>query len=335
MHSGRTLGWSGRLDWPPPSPAPVAQRATGRHRLAASTAAWTPVPQQRSAPPVEPPQPAPPVEPPEPAPPVDPLIDTAEVGGLHKFDLGMVPASVTPPRTWQRAAWFAIGSSVAALGGLLFVSAMFAGSSSRLEGLELPSAPRGDEHPPLPDPYFLTGDPTRPQASAESAAPSSAGPAPQMVLPEPTTTAAPEGISGAPGTDAPRPSETAPPNRPAPPNGTTSPPTHEPPALLRLTDTEAMKRAGERYYSAIASGDLPGAYAMTGGDLRAEGYRSFAERYSFASKVEVLQVFVSSGGTVHELRLTLPDGSQRVERHALRYDTAGERTEIISDQRTS
>ena len=29
----------------------------------------------------------------------DPLSDTDAYGGLHKFDLGMVPASVTPPPT--------------------------------------------------------------------------------------------------------------------------------------------------------------------------------------------------------------------------------------------
>lgn len=317
MHSGRTLGWSGRLDWPPPSPAPPAQLTPGRHRRAADAAAWTPVPQQRSAPP-EPPL-------------VDPLTDTAEVGGLHKFDLGMVPASVTPPRTWQRAAWFAIGSSVAALGGLLFVGSMFSGNTySRLDALDLTNIPRGDENPPLPDPYFLTGDPVRPQASPAAAPPtSSAGPAPQMVVPQSTHTAAPGG-STEPGGDG-----SVEPSEPAPPSGMHPPPTHEVPPLLRLTDTEAMKRAGERYYSAISAGDLPGAYAMTGGSLHDEGYQSFAERYSFATKVEVLQVFVSPGGTVHELRLTLPDGSRREERHALRYDTSAEQPEIIADDRMS
>src|SRR3954447_24713372 len=51
---------------------------------------------------------------------IDPLLDTDPVG-LRKFDIGTVPASVTPPRTWRRAAWFSVGSSVAALVALLVV----------------------------------------------------------------------------------------------------------------------------------------------------------------------------------------------------------------------
>ncbi|GAA2331150.1 hypothetical protein GCM10009854_02660 [Saccharopolyspora halophila] len=327
MHSGRTLGWSGRLDWPTPSPAPAAEPARGRHHRTEPAAAWAPVPQQRTGSP----------EPP----PVDPLIDTAEVGGLHKFDLGMVPASITPPKTWKRAAWFAIGSSVAALGGLMFATAMFAGTANtRVDALELPNAPRGEDYPPLPDPYFLTGDPTRPQASHQATPPSSAGSAPQLVMPQPTT-AAPEGTDRAPGAapgavpgGAPDEGSTAP-SEPAPPSGTTTPPTEEAPALLPLTDTEGMKRASERYYSAISAGDLPGAYAMTGGALRDEGYRSFAARYSFATKIEVLHVYVSPASTVHELRLTLPDGSQRTERHQLRYDRLSEGPKIVADERLS
>jgi len=31
--------------------------------------------------------------------------------GLRKFNLGTIPASVTPPRTWRRAAWFAGGTA--------------------------------------------------------------------------------------------------------------------------------------------------------------------------------------------------------------------------------
>jgi hypothetical protein len=32
--------------------------------------------------------------------------------GLRKFNLGTIPASVTPPGTWRRAAWFAVGTAV-------------------------------------------------------------------------------------------------------------------------------------------------------------------------------------------------------------------------------
>ena len=43
------------------------------------------------------------------------------------FNLGTIPASVTPPRTWRRAAWFTIVASAAALLGLLAVGAVLVG----------------------------------------------------------------------------------------------------------------------------------------------------------------------------------------------------------------
>lgn len=44
--------------------------------------------------------------------------------GLRMFNLGSIPASVTPPRSWRRAAWFTVVASVAALAGLLAVGAV-------------------------------------------------------------------------------------------------------------------------------------------------------------------------------------------------------------------
>ncbi|TDC92879.1 hypothetical protein E1161_12390 [Saccharopolyspora aridisoli] len=274
---------------------------------------------------------------------IDPLTDTAPVGGLHKFDLGMVPASVTPPPSWRRAAWFAIASSVAALGGLVFATALVSNHhTTHIEGLELPSMPRGGSYPPLSrDPYFLTGDPTRPSVasstSTSSGRPNQLAPGvPPTGTPEPTAPGEHAGDepadepaddeepgtpgSGAPGTGT--------------PPGTSRPPTTEAPQLLQLTDTEGMQRTSEQYYGAISSGDLPGAYAMTTGALRAEGYESFAARYSYATRIEVLQVYATPTSTAHTLRLTLPDGSERMERRVLRYEMA-ESPMISSDERVS
>lgn len=304
MQSGRTIGWSGRLDWPPPSPEP----APGRHRKTDTGAAWAPVPTQRIG-----------SEDSSPRLVIDPLTDTAPVGGLHKFDLGMVPASVTPPPTWRRAAWFAIASSVAALGGLVFATTLVSGHTTRIEGLDLPSMPRGGEYPPLPrDPYFLTGDPTRPSTAGTTTAPPRS---PNQLVAglQPTGTPQPNAPgdnadddagpgSGVPGADT--------------PPTTNRPPTTEAPQLLELTDTEGMKRSSEQYYDAISGGDLPGAYAMTTGRLREEGYEAFAARYSYATRVEVTEVYVTPTSTTHALRMTLPDGSVRSERRVLRYEMA-------------
>ena len=52
----------------------------------------------------------------------DEPLDTGPVG-LRMFNLGSIPASVTPPRSWRRAAWFTVVSSAAALAGLLAIGA--------------------------------------------------------------------------------------------------------------------------------------------------------------------------------------------------------------------
>ncbi|MEB3368855.1 hypothetical protein [Saccharopolyspora mangrovi] len=316
MQSGRTIGWSGRLDWPPQSPAP----APGRHRKNETGAAWAPVPTQRTG-----------SEEPSPRLAIDPLTDTAPVGGLHKFDLGMVPASVTPPPTWRRAAWFAIASSVAALGGLVFATTLVSSHTTRIDGLDLPSMPRGGQYPPIPrDPYFLTGDPTRPSTAGATPPPSSPN---QLVAgPVPTATPVPQPGEEDSGAD-PEPGSPGSGTPGAPPT-TSRPPTSEAPQLLKLTDTEGMQRSSEQYYAAISGGDLPGAYAMTTGRLREEGYEAFAGRYSYAKRVEVEQVYVTPTSTTHTLRLTLPDGSVRTERRMLRYEMA-ENPMIAADDRLS
>ncbi|MGP4015437.1 hypothetical protein [Saccharopolyspora sp. 5N708] len=308
MHSGRTLGWSGQLDWPPSAEPPPR----GRHRKTESAVAWTPTTRPRAsgshalAAGLVP----------------DPLVDTMPVGGLHKFDLGMVPASVTPPRTWRQAAWFAIASSAAALGGLVLVTAFLADSSTRIEGLDLPSMPRGGDYPPLPqpDPYYLTGDPTRPEAVRVTG---SVQLLPPLTVPGPNR---PNTIGGAvPGVPG---SATASATPPAPASTT------EAPYLLALTDTEAIKRRGDEYYAAIGRGDLPGAYALTTGLLRAEGYESFAARYAHAASVEVVGVYVTPTSTVHTLRLTRSDGSVQTQRRELRY-TLDRDPLIASDEQIS
>lgn len=297
MHSGRTLGWSGQLDWPPAPETPVR----GRHRRTGSAIAWSPAVPRAT----------------------DPLVDTAPVGGLHKFDLGMVPASVTPPRSWRQAAWFAIASSAAALGGLVLVTSMLAGTT-RIDGMDLPTGPipRGGEYPPLlpdddRDRYFLVGDPTRPEAVRPTGS--------VLAAPPPTDAAGPPPDPGT--TAVPRPTGSADPTP-----TTTRPRTTEMPQLLSFTDTEGMKQRSDDYYAAIRRGDLRSAYELTTGKLKDEGYEAFAARYS--GSVEVVDVYVTPTSTVHTLRVTGTDGSVQTQRRELRY-ARGEKPLINSDERIS
>ncbi|SDZ06072.1 hypothetical protein SAMN05216215_104475 [Saccharopolyspora shandongensis] len=306
MHSGRKLGWSGQLDWPP-TPEPPAH---GRHRVGSPVSRTSAVRPRRPAHSLGARLTT------------DPLVDTMPVGGLHKFDLGMVPASVTPPRTWRQAAWFAIASSAAALGGLMFATTLLAGGSTTIKGLELPSMPRGEYPPVAPtDPYYLTGDPTRPEAVRATGSVQPLQPSPPLatsagipIQPNPIGSSAP----GAPGLPT---SGTTP---------TTSSPTRTPELLF--ADTGPVKQRGEEYYAAIGRGDLRSAYALTTGSLHAEGYEAFAARYSRAKSVEVVESYATPTSTLHTVRLTMADGTVQTQRRELRYTMADEPL-ITSDER--
>lgn len=135
MDSGKTIGWTGQIEWPPP-PAPEH----GRHHKLSTDEARIRTPQEPST---QEPPPHWKTEPHAQETGTDPFIDTMPVGGLHKFDLGMVPASVTPPRSWHRAAWFTVVSSAAALCGLLFAASAISDhpSTSLPRAMDLPGMP--------------------------------------------------------------------------------------------------------------------------------------------------------------------------------------------------
>jgi len=93
------------------------------------------------------------------------------IGGLGGFTIGSVPASVTPPKTWRKAAWFATGAS----GELRAIA--HAGSTIRPRG---PDAIRLGNDP--------IGAPSRAESCSESCANARAresgraGPVPPRVL---------------------------------------------------------------------------------------------------------------------------------------------------------
>ncbi|GAB3547534.1 hypothetical protein J2S53_002465 [Actinopolyspora lacussalsi] len=70
-------------------------------------------------------------------------------GGLCEFGLGMIPASITPPRTWRRAAWFVVVSAAAALGGIVLVTAVVMSNEPARLATDPRHLPRAGEYPPL------------------------------------------------------------------------------------------------------------------------------------------------------------------------------------------
>ncbi|MGJ7905416.1 hypothetical protein ACOQFL_02925 [Actinopolyspora sp. H202] len=70
-------------------------------------------------------------------------------GGLREFGLGMIPASITPPRTWRRAAWFVVISAAAALGGIALITAVVMSNEPARLATVPRELPRAGEYPPL------------------------------------------------------------------------------------------------------------------------------------------------------------------------------------------
>lgn len=286
----------------------------------------------------------------------DPLADTDAYGGLHKFDLGMVPASVTPPPTWRRAAWFSIGSAAAAFSGLVLATFALV-DTTHVQSLDFPSLPRGGEFPPLPGHGYTTEEQQQalPWAPSSTTSPSqpwrlspSAGPTPAPGVPgQPGVPGGPPGegtterpsAPGQPGDPEPTgPGNGGPttgPTEPGESTETTAPPSSTTPTTessLVLFSNRAMHEASAEYFSAVSDLDLSRAYSMTAGDLRSEGYESFAARYADAQAIEVRSVEHRSASTVTTLRITREDGSVLTQRRELRF-TVEREPKIRSDEK--
>ncbi|MCX2734174.1 hypothetical protein OOZ19_28350 [Saccharopolyspora sp. NFXS83] len=281
-------------------------------------------------------------EPTDDLPGADPFSDTTPVGGLHKFDLGMVPASVTPPRSSRRAAWFAVASSGAAFGGLLLVATALVGPTTSIEGLQLPGMPRATHFPaPAPE-RVIAGPPSLSEPSPTSAPghlPQRGGaplPPPFPHLPPapadlPAAAAAPPPEASAASAPAPEQSGAA---APPPEHSSTaaapSPSITYRGELLTLTDPRTVAARSGNYFAAVRGGDLQAAYAMTTGRLRDGGFAAFAAPYRDAASIEVLGVSASSSSTVTTLRITRADGEVSQQQRRLRF-TSGYDPRIYAD----
>ncbi|MGO1054131.1 hypothetical protein [Crossiella sp. CA198] len=260
----------------------------GRHRPEANALSWTPE-----------------VSRPEPPPLVDPVADTAPPG-LRKFDLGMVPASVTPPRTWKRAAWFAGLSSATVL--LVLVAAATAlvspGGDDQLDALPgypsdmvLPEGSRSG----TPKPTVSSG------ARAGSRTPS-AGPK------SPRTSGTPSGPARLTGGESKAGSSTS-----------------QPP-VTTVTNDRAVplvpvdKLAGQTMaFFAVLPEDPQRAFeALTGPAIKDSGFPAFQQRFDNLQRVEVktIQVDPGRGVTTSVVEVQAKDGSLSTQQRELVFTVA-------------
>lgn len=228
---------------------------------------------------------------------IDPLQDT---DGLRKFNIGLVPASVTPPRTWKRAAWFAVVSSVLVLVGLSVAAAKLVGGDGPVETIGLPGYPSD-----VPMISALPTGGTSPSATSTKPSAANTG----RGAPAPGTASSAPGGSGQGSATNTKPSGTA------PPAITTVPVTNAP-----VVDGSTIAKQTEYFYREMAT-NADTALAMTTDTVRSNAEALLEGRLADISLIEVKEIVVdpSKGLTVSLLQVTKKDGSVSTEKRELSF----------------
>ncbi|WP_199441825.1 hypothetical protein [Umezawaea beigongshangensis] len=235
---------------------------------------------------------------------VDPVEDS---DGLRKFNIGLVPASVTPPRTWKRAAWFSVLSATSALVGLAVATSLLVGSRSSTDQIGLPGYPSTPPRPtgPVTDEFEVDA------AIGER-------------LPSTTRTARRAGGQHAGGQHASGHTDRVPArNRAATPDvapGRVVPGASPPAVTAPAADGGAMVARTGTFFSEIAT-NADTALALATDSFRTSTEALVQQRYADVAHVEVQQITAdpARGVTVTVLRVTREDGSTTTETHELTF----------------
>ncbi|MBA0124809.1 hypothetical protein H0B56_04570 [Haloechinothrix sp. YIM 98757] len=257
--------------------------------------------------------------------------------GLGKFDLGTVPASVTPPRSWRKAAWFATMSS----GGVV-VALLVAGShlvSQPTDQLADDGWPglRGDQpelhHDGLPGPTDEPGDDTTTtEGGPTTTDPERISDLAGVRTPE-TTNSASAGTGGSGPSQGGQDTGSAPPTTTQPPQKPSPSPapreTRRAPLYSFPPDAETMGDRSEIFLNEITE-NPERAHEQTGGELHEEGADGIAERYSHIAYFEIEHIHIDQRKrmTVNTVKVVYNDGSSTQEQRTLRFE---EGDKITSD----
>jgi hypothetical protein len=229
-------------------------------------------------------------------PPVDPCVDTISTG-LRKFNIGTVPASVTPPGTWRHAAGFTLAASATALVGLTVLSAAVSGTFRSGHGgsaFPSPSTSPGDGSAMAGHAgWHAPGRHRRPARAREGSRLQRADAAGRTAR-----HAAPMGASG------PR----------------------------QQAEGAAMVAQTRAFYREVAS-DPAGAYRRTGGALHARGRQALRKEYAGVSSISLDTITANpdAATTTSTMRLRYTDGRSRRVTRTCRFTRAGRPR--ISDER--
>ncbi|GAA0237648.1 hypothetical protein GCM10010492_40930 [Saccharothrix mutabilis subsp. mutabilis] len=298
------LPLGGELDH---APAPRADRPPGTAptgQLPLSTTASTLQPTAPSR--VRPGTAAAPPPPPKAAIPAqrNPHPDRESIG-LGSFNIGLVPASVTPPRTWKRAAWFAVLSSAGVLAGLVYAAVKLVGAGTPTDRLGMPGYPTsapivtgfGTSTPSAtPTPRPQPGE--RPEALA----------APERTPETPATAVG--GTSAAPTSSAPS----------ASPTVTTVPSSGAP-----VVDAVAVAERTESFYEQAVANTAT-VLEMVADTFEADAKALLNGHFKDVSAIEVTEISVdpARGVTISTLHVKNKDGSTTTEKRQLVFTTSGD-----------
>ncbi|NIH85584.1 hypothetical protein [Amycolatopsis granulosa] len=263
------------------------------------------------------------------------VYEVAPATGLGSFDLGNVPASVTPPRSWRKAAWFATASS----GGVV-VALMFAGSA--FVAKPAPDQAGGGWIPGLGGGVpTLSGEQIAPPGpGGDESRTTASTPHGEATSPDPEPVSADAGPTGSAGVRAPgrstveSTSSTGPATEPAtaPPAATTPavprkpPPSPAPydadPTRFTFTQEDPKKLAStSQSYLDTVTENAEAAQEMTGGELRQEGAEGLQRKYAQVAYFEVkhIRVHQYDGKTVCTVQTVYKDGRQVTEERTLEF----------------
>jgi len=259
--------------------------------------------------------------------------------GLRTFDLGSVPASVTPPRTWRKAAWFAIGTSAAVVCGLAVAAVRLVGAPSASDTIDalpaFPTEPLDLEELPAQHTSEAATDSAQPSSSA-SASPTSdsttSSARDDRAAPDPssgvvTTTGAGEPLGTATTTDT-EPSESS--TEPPAPTRTTVGAA----MIMAAADTDAMGDRTEQYF-ALVTEDAEAAHDLCAGAMAREGPEAIEARYAGVERVEVQRITIDRAQaiTTSRVKVVREDGSSTIEERRLTFTWGGDPR--ISDEVTT
>ena len=246
--------------------------------------------------------------------------------GLSNFDLGNVPASVTPPRSWRKAAWFATMSSCGVAVALVLAGSYLVGqqphTNAEVDGWSgFYGKPPATHDEGISDraPSDQTRKPPKtssvPQQIADVADVSDSSGANRSTGGKSTS----DPQAGAPSTS---PADDATPEPPEKPEPVPAPRETKRDAFYNFPpDATTMGDRSETFLNEVTENPAA-AHAQTGGELHAQGSDALAQRYAEIAYYEVQHIYVDQKNrvTVNTVKVTYQDGTSETQQCTLRFE---------------